>query len=247
MFVEIMGKVSLTALGCALAFHHFNPPEYLPDPEPLLAAYEKQLQRGVGERIVAFNALAKAEVLSNHQYASQQMGQVVEEGLVNRDFLTSLAGGPFSLIDFLNQSVSDGRADHGRAMAAWRTRTNQRADIEAGTAQVMAQDFYRYAYAARDELIKIVPAVAVLPMNQEGINMTMPLTTPIVQPPPFNPPADDPHAAGVQAYVDQLHIPEALSNPSEPITSGNFGDIMISDGDAAKMFLSIFGLGGLFQ
>lgn len=108
-----------------------------------LAAYERQIQRGVAERLLALNKLGKAEALSRYQYRLAEANAGSDHSLGRADLFRSLVSGRFL---FELGSISDQEKSRRQHLErAQERREQEAAAIRAAVKGVLALDFHRYA------------------------------------------------------------------------------------------------------
>ena len=135
---------SLIFLGVSggIYWHQADDPSRL-SADDQVAAYELQVQRGVAEKLIALNRLAKAEALSLHAWKQAEVTAQNQHSLGRADMARSV----FSHRIFSEIiAISDREKARVRAYeAAYDRRVQEANAIRAAWIDVLGLDFQRYA------------------------------------------------------------------------------------------------------
>ena len=113
--------------------------------EEHIADYERAIQAGVAERVLALNKLGKAEILSAYQYARAEAEAADKRSTGGADFMRSLFGGRF--VVELGEIIRTENRRLDALQRAKQQREQEARQIRQAYADVMSWDFHRYAHS----------------------------------------------------------------------------------------------------
>lgn len=126
---------------------------FRPDlPGPRASDYERRIQHGVAERVLALNKLGKLEALSYYQYHRVRLEVEEQRKLSGQDAMRSLFSGRF--LFELGKFSQAGRTNSTRLDQAQARREREKKEIAQARQQLMALDFHRYARPPSESLTR---------------------------------------------------------------------------------------------